>query len=341
MTVIVTFRYGQHADYFAYLMYYDKPVLAIRDPGFMGIILLFRWLGFSKIAFSAIISFLTMVLAYPFFKNTCKKSIIALLIFWSYCYITCSMCAIRQGLVLGIVLSSFAYYPRIKNKKTWITYSLIIILCGTIHMSVLVALIFPFISRLEIEKNKWIIPIAVILGSLLMIVGSSFVVSYLPSFAQERVYDADNESKWFQLLLRLSILFSVLLISDSKREDNDIQAARNIILFGFVFYGLLSFSGTTAGRIEYYSRMFVCLIAGVASANKKRSSNIVVGLFLIVVIHSSLWIRNMDVEIKRAHYRSGISVANVPFITIFNKEDFDKNAQGISDHEIIMNNIDW
>lgn len=341
MTGIATFRYGQHADYFSYLMYYDNPILSLRDPGFMAIILFFRWLGVSKIVFSAIMSLLTMLFAYPFFKNTCKKSIIALLIFWSYCYITCSMCAIRQGLVLGLVLSSYAYYPKIKKRKEWILYSVIVLLMATIHMSVLVVLLFPIISRLNMGKYRLLTPFAIFLGSMLIIIGSTFFVSFLPSFAQERVYSADDESKILQLILRLSILFCVLLIASSRKEDISIEAAKRIILFGFVLYGLLAFSATSAGRLEYYSRMFICLIVGVASAGRFRTNKIVTGLLLLVIIHSALWVRNIDVEIKRAHYKHNITVLNIPYITIFDQSEFDKNAQGISDHEKIMNNIDW
>ena len=320
MAFVAIFRYGQMDDYFNYYVNYENPEYYMTiDPLYGTLMILFKSLSVHYIVFSGIMSLLCMVVAYRFFSKDCEYSCLSLFIFYCYTYLLCCpLGAFRQGICLSILL--FLYH-KIKVHQYKLFYFGVIIGCF-IHLSFIIVLIIPYLMHLKIYNRQYVIYI--ILG----LIGLSFLgISFAQLLPYERItyyQEGEGVSIWLRMAIRILIIIPVILYKPDYGTDG--YYAKSICLIGFSIYCLLSFNDAVAGRIEYYFRTFICLFAAYVVSNFQWRFRMGVQLFVLLLLHTVLWLKNMDAEIERMHYREGIHVYNFPFISVFNKSELKENT---------------
>ena len=314
MTFVAVFRYGQLSDYFNYYNVYLYPEqYLVVDPLFGLIILLFKACSIDYIVFSALWSLVCMLLSYRFFSKDCENSCLSLLCFYGYTYLMCPMSAIRQGLCLALLMY---LYHDLKERRYKRFYICLIVGCF-IHLSFIICLILPFLMHLKLY-NKTIIYYLAGAFTVLAIVGIS-VMQFLP-FESERLSfyeDSEGVGIMVRMLLRILIIIPVLLYKPDEGTDG--YYAKAICLIGYFLYCFFSFNDLIAARFEYYFRTFICLFAAYQVTHFEWRFRAAVQLVLILVVHTFLWYKNIDTEIERWDYREGITPANFPYISVFNK----------------------
>ena len=318
MTLMATFRYGQIHDFFAYGFLYKNPhIMEAKDPGFAVLMVLSQNIGIDYITFVAIMSFLCMVLAFPFFSKKCHYSFISLLIFYSYTFLEGAMGSFRQGLCLSLLL---CIYPLLEKRK-YIWFTVGVIAGCLIHLSFIVCLLFPFILKTQIHEKKYV--------SLILIFFLTFAslqIDYsvfLPSFLSNRVsvyLEKANSAGFLQLLLRFALIIPLLLIKTEK--GTTLSHAKSIYFTGFCLYCLLGADVLTAGRIEYYFRTFLCLFIAELSITKNRWNPKIFFFFsFMIIINTFVWFKNIDFACENGNYNKDINAFNFPYISIFNHKD--------------------
>lgn len=150
MTAMATFRYGQFGDYFAYEMIYKFPQWFTRDLGYFLLASACSRCGVSYEVFAASVSFGIMLLCYRFFAIDCKRSFIALIVFFGYSFLWTAMGAIRQGIALGLILMVFVPMARGHVLRF---YAFTAVAC-LFHLSAIIAFTFPLIVKLKFF-NHW------------------------------------------------------------------------------------------------------------------------------------------------------------------------------------------
>lgn len=334
LILMATFRYGQLGDYFGYMYLYNYPqVIMAKDPGFGLLILLFRSFNIDYTIFMSSLSFLCMVMMYPFFKKTCGRSFIALLIFYSYTFIYGPMGAIRQGICLALLLWM---YPLLINEK-YKMYVLFVILGCFIHLSFIIAFIFPFFIRWRIFHRHEFVAI-IIFFTIIGFLGINFT-NYLPEFLKARTYtktDVVEGAGILQIGLRLLIILPLLFYK--AKENTNAYYAKAICLMGYCVYCLFSSDSLVAGRLEFYMRIFICMFVGYIIYNEgyKFKKQFIPFIFLLVSVHIVIWYKNMDFVRENGGYLPNITVYNMPFVSILNQNDIDEYALIRYDNEVLM-----
>lgn len=334
MTCLCVFRYGQGTDYFNYeIMYLASAELNSwvfeKDYGFAYLCHILVNLGLPYQYFSALIAFISMVIAYPFFNKICNKSIFPIFIFYAYIYFIYPMSGIRQGLTIAILLGLM--YPMLHQKK-YIYYYLILAVGCTIHLSLLITALLPFIINLKVKKKN--LYIIILVSSLILFLNLNFSVLLVSFSDRTSAYIEDTaSSSMLPKILRFLIIIIILSIRDSTLGQENFKI-RNILIFGYVVYSILSFSETLAGRFETYFRVFEMLFIFILiyksiSFKKRKLYNI--AFFLLYFV---LWFKNVQSQIDQGKYIN-TSILSYPYISIFHQNEISKYR---SDYNYFENN---
>jgi len=318
MTLIVVFRYGQGTDYFGYMFLYNhvdltSPVYQ-KDIGFS---LLCYWstnVGMSYVTFSSLFALVTMAIFFPFFNNICKKSMMPVFLFYAYIFLIYPASGIRQGLTLAILLGIL--YPLLIRKK-YIFYYLVLFLGSSIHGSLLICAIIPFIKLINFKKNIAILLFLIATAISLLNIN---IYSILPfALPQNRgvILDGDDAFNFTGKIFRIIIILIYLSIP-VKYYKGHLLELRNIVFTGYLIYSLLSFIGTVAARIEIYFRAFELLLLYLLLYNTFITKTAKY-YFMLIVLYSVLFFKNIKSQIDQGDYVN-TNILSYPFISIFNPE---------------------
>lgn len=324
LSFVAIFRYGQLADYFAYsYLYYSPEVMATKELLFYLLSKAFRYIGFDYTIFSAFISGAIMLLSYPFFRKICRASAISLLVFYAYIFQMCVMGAVRQGICVALLL--YLYYCYKEKGANWFLFGGVWLFGCLIHLSFVFAIFIPLAMKLSYYNRKvifLIVPVVIIIA----FIGFDLTNMLLP-FLRAKASDYSDiagQSVVFQVILRTLLILPLLIFY--PRQETDGYYAKGICIVGFFLYCIAAGNNFMAGRIEYYYRVFYCLIAATISMAVMNRKIKQILLLYIVVLHTFIWFKNIDFAIENGNYRNDVTIFNFPYISIFDKSEIREKA---------------
>lgn len=171
---------------------------------------------------------------------------------------TWMMNGIRQFLAVVII---FASTPLLEKKK-WLPYCIIVLLCSTIHASCIIMIPVYFI----VQSKPWRIQtILVIMGALLILVFASNFTDVLDVLLSETKYAnvsekfaVDDGVNPLRVLVYSVTTFLAFLGRKILAKENrivDIFVNMSIITSGLYFVGMAT-SGILMGRLPIYTQMY-------------------------------------------------------------------------------------
>jgi len=320
MTFLVVFRYGQGTDYFGYMYYYDNVDLSSpvyqKDTGFALLCYICNSFRISYVVFSSVFAFITMLLYFPFFKNICRKSMLPLFIFYAYVFLIFPMSGIRQGFTIAVLLG--VLYPLLIREK-YLYFYIILGLASTIHLSLLICAILPFLLKMKFRKDIYtIFFIVATIINFLNINLYSYIPFELPLNRGIDLASAEDSANYFGKFFRFIIIIALLIIPDRFYKGNLIRI-RNIVFTGYLIYSFLSFVGTVAGRIEIYFRVFEMLLLFLL-LYKNVDRIIVRYAYLFLVLYTALFFKNIDSQIKQGDYIY-TTILTYPYVSVFSPDN--------------------
>lgn len=329
LVLMVTLRQGQGTDYYNYLEIYKEVTLyssqsfwllfVQSDPGFRIICFFAIALGIPYEMFASLFSLWTMILIYPFFRIHCRKSVIALFIFYaSSFYLIYMFSAIRQGFVIAVFLGKL--YPLLlQNKRK--SYYLLTILLSSIHLSSLVLLIVPYVYSRRIGRNALLLFSSI--GVIFMFVNPfEIVLSNLGFNRLDRyIVDEISSTKYLAILLRIIILIPLFLLPKSiYRKYKELNIMRNFLFISFMIYAIFSFSELTASRLGIYFKVFEgCFLALIIHQTylKKISYQI---CYCYILLTFLLFAKDINAFIDQGNYKN-CTMWTYPYLSIFDNEN--------------------
>lgn len=319
MTLMAVFRYGQLTDYFNYELNYEYPEAALRDPLFAYLLVICNDHGVKYEVFSMMMDILIMLLSYPFFSRSCKKSIVALLIYYSYIFLLFPMSGIRQGLCISLMLYGFTCL--IEKRK--ILFCLLTLISGFFHFSMfIVFLIILLYDKKFYNSDKWWL---IIIGLTMFALVTPDLSSYIPEFFEGKSFGEYEDSRWVQMLLRFSILLPVMIIKPPYGTMG--YYAKAICIVGYCMYCVFAFSSLIAGRLEFYFRIFTSLFASYLLFFATREKRLLKScmLSMLLLIHCVLYFKNINSLIGQGGYNEEkVSAITFPYVSIFDKEELSR-----------------
>ena len=329
LTIMTVLRKGQGSDYYNYQEIYREvsvytgqsvlPILLMKDPGFLFLNYLAQQSGISYEWFSAICSFLIMLLLYPFFCRVCRKSMIPLFFYYATFYLIYSYSALRQGFTLAILLGCI--YPLLKEGKK-IKCVVIIFLASLFHQSFLVCLLFLLVYRINMDKKALLLLLLPFMLNLLLsfnimgLIPVPGILDRMDSYVEE-----GRSSSMMAILVRLIVLIPLFLVPNRIYEqDKDLMGVRNILACGFIVYSLFSFSDLISSRLGVYFRAFegLFLFMLLYKTNLKKVPKQLFAYF--VCVSMILFVKDINAFIEQGEY-ANCNVVTYPFLTVFDDDD--------------------
>lgn len=315
LTVMAVFRYGQLTDYPNYEFLYEHPDQVMQDPLFSLIEIWCTEIGLDFIGFNIVIELTIMLLAYPFFKNKCSKSVFSLLVFYCYAFLILPMSAIRQGICLAFLL--FSYDLLVKKRYLW--FYVISFVGVFFHVSMLIVFILGITYSKRFYNSN--LMLWVVCGFAIVALITPDLSGYIPSSLSSRTMGEAGDSKLMQMLLRSILLIPILYFKPPYGTDG--YFAKGIYIVGFCLYCLFSFAPSLASRMEYYFRVFWCLSGAYAIFSMKKTYVRNLFLILVVLVHSVLFFKNINSFIVQGEYNESVTALNFPYVSIFNQDELD------------------
>lgn len=194
--------------------------------------------------------------AVTFYRYSCNFYY-TVFIFLSLTTFTWMMNGIRQFLAVAII---FACTPLIEKKK-FLKYTIVVLLCSTIHASCIIMLPVYFISRSKPWKKRTML---VILIALFAVLFADQFTGILDTMLSDTTYTISSDSYLNDdgvnpiRVLVFSITTILAFISKKNVEDNDvvnILINMSIVTTGIYIIGM-STSGIMIGRLPIYTQMY-------------------------------------------------------------------------------------
>lgn len=324
LTIMLACRYGQGTDYFNYRQIYEELfslgnesfflLFAYPDVGFAIISFVFASLDIPFEIFLFCIALLTMFFFFRFLKMYCNSSMLGIFVFYSVIFLIFPFSAIRQGLVMAIILGGL--FP-LMIKKKYVAYYIILIIVSTIHASAFIALIFPLLWNYKIS-NKIIFLIFLIFSAIL------FLNINLLSFLRiDRIssYVGEGSSNFILAkFARLIVIFPLFLLPKKWLCDNYIAGARNLLFGGYLVYVLMSFSELSASRLWGYFLGFECLLICLILRKKNFLKLKFFLLLYYLLFNVILWFKDVHGFIDQGEYQN-CSMFSYPYISVFDSNE--------------------
>lgn len=196
-------------------------------------------------------------LAYFIYKNS-EDPVFSYVLFSVLFYSFFAITGLRQALATALVV--FIGYEFIKQKKFW-KFAVVALIAFTLHKSVLVFVLFYWISKIKVTWKYILALLAVLIAGLA--VGPSFILQMaeLFGYSRDNVYEA-NTVVYTSVIALIGLGF-VLLFSRIQKQGSFKNAEINAVLLAVVltFFTLID---QTMMRVQQYYALFLML--GIPSA---------------------------------------------------------------------------
>ena len=315
MTFMVMFRYGQFSDYFNYEMIYDYPEMTgIADPLYFITQECFKFLGVSYKGYVMVVGALTMGLIYPFLSNYCNKSITALFIFYTYELMVLPMSAIRQGVGLALLLCGFSMILEERRKA----FLILVGIGSFIHVSLLAVLLIPFFYNKR-YYNEWYVACA-LAGLTVFALVTPDLTTLFPGLFDGRSTGDAEDSRLVQIAMRLMLIAPVLYYKPQYGTLG--YFAKAICIISYATYCMFAFAPLMAGRLEYYFRVFMCMLVAYMIFVEEKSRLKEFILIWIIMVHMVIFFKNMNGFIFQGEYDPDkVTMFNFPFVSVFDQDE--------------------
>lgn len=330
LTAMLCLRFGQGTDYFSYANIYHNlpanPLAAIRvdhihsEIGWKALCGAFRWMGFSFPAFIMVLSGYMMVLFGRFLRMYGgQRKMLALLICYHTLYLTYFSSVLRQGIVaatfLGLLLPMLI-------RRDYVKYYVISAALLLIHSVAAVLLVLPLLRGIQL-KFRHLVTIAVI-GFLLGVVFSLVDIGVILSRFLPIVYLGGSDVSLVALCERIATFavvcfcYYVYLQGNEPSQNDKLFIVFKVYAIGVFLYNILMWSALISSRTVYFFKVVEVVLLCACIGKTKRSRALV--LAYCIVLSLVMYVKNLDSYLEQANYHNA-SVADFPYVSIFNRED--------------------
>lgn len=249
---------------------------------------------FDNYSFFVFVFFLiAFVLKFNVIKLYSKDVFLSLMIYVYGVLLIYDFNGIRQGMAMSFIMLSI---PFILN-KSFVRFSLLIIIACFFHISAIVFLPFYFLSRMEISNSKllFIIILSILVATPLRLIiqNSLFYQLFMASetFSHYSTYTDGNSYQINTPILSIAlfqrlIIFCLFIASyDSMKIDSYLKLLlRNAYFLSIVIFLLLSFSDQFAARISFnYKLVEILMVPAILSAVSNKYLRILLLIFFLIL----------------------------------------------------------
>ena len=341
LTFILTIRYGQGTDYYAYYLQYSSinpyssflnNELLHGEIGWYMIMLFFKKIGLDFDQFIIILSLIMMVSIYKSITRYSPYGIFSLALFYPTYYLTYCFSALRQGLVMSLFLGYGITYL---IKKKYLNYYILVALLSLIHRSSLILLFIPILLKLrEYKLDKYYVAITFII----LIIGQLGITREF--FVEKGISTYLDLSISANAIILRSILFYIIykLYNTTKSfKDNNIKLIEvlyYIYFIGFLIFMSLLSTSILSQRLTMPLKsveiiLLPMLIKKVKAQKFESYYNLIIlkvgkfrilaSIILILLLMNIECIKNLYSYINQGGYYSWVNPLNYPLSTIFDK----------------------
>lgn len=331
LSMMLCFRYAQGPDYYGYYVNY------LLTPKIWNLVKLFTtkihgelgWLlvcavcrGFG-VPFDMLVFFLSLFEMYcihRFVSRYCPLKTVALLLMYPTIYLTYTLSALRQGLVLLFFLGfmiDWLYRGKIKH------YLIATAVCFFFHSSALVFLTLFALRFVRLDGVK-----ALILIALSAVAGISVswilpkISSVFATYAESSMSIAAVGERAVSLAVILYVYWDRL--KDTKRRTI-LTLMLQIYLYGVIIYAFLMWNALISARFNIYFKTVELMLftAALLRPGKLPFGDIrtkdTVALYLLAV-NVVMYLKNINAYIVQGGYFEGTNIFNYPYLTIFDMD---------------------
>ena len=332
LAVLAFFRYGIGIDYFAYqylfgmlqpsLFYELKYSILEQEVGFRAIGALFKSWGINYQVYLAFFSFVNLLYIVKLCKRYSINPTLALVLFFSFYYVTWLFSAIRQGLVIAVGLY---YLLKCIEERKPIKLILISLLLSSIHISALILIFLYVASKFNFKKRSlMILSVISIMFSFLPTGVLISKLSWLPLIGSKLIYIESTtgiNSLDFQSIARILLLLMALVFYDYYSKQNEVsKKIINLYIISIIMYFLFQFSELIAARFAIYGKFLDIIILSNVLYHYKERINRLIYIYLIFVLCSLYLYKETNNQINGALFKE---YKYPPYVNIFNKEEFE------------------
>lgn len=266
---LIIFRFGVGTDYFSYEYLYNLidvnnlnysiSIIPNMELLFKFLMIIFKFIGIPFHIFSIIISSTIMLLIYRFIRCKSPNKLLSLLLLFSTFYIVWVLSALRQGLVVAVLLN--VYFTETKL-SSWMKV-LITLIMTLIHTSAILAGVMYLLSKIKLEKKYYLL--FAIIGLLFHFIPVELYINYLeniPVLSKVSFYIDDIPISILSItvIMRL-VFFSIVYCNyDKLVSAYGDRTFFNFVIINYVVYFLLIFSSLTASRISIYGYLSLIIV---------------------------------------------------------------------------------
>lgn len=330
LVVIIFLRFGVGADYFAYQNIYN--IVDISDIQgsfnqlpkieflFKSIIVIFKFVRIPYHVFISILSIVMLYFSIKLIEEISPNYMLSVLLYFSMIFLFWNLSAIRQGLVLSILL--YVYFSpklRLSLSKT----ILITVVCFFIHASAIIIPIIYIFSKLNWSRKNLFI-VFLLFPITRMVIRPEFfgLFKNIPILSKILLYADYDKIKILSIpfLLRFFIFGVILihynqLIIKYKPKIHIINfTALSMLLYFYIPFSKLI--GTRVTIFGYY--LSILIFPMIVSLYKSMSKRYYYSVISVVLIFSSVqFVNEFYKQIDRTGYDK--SAVQFNFETIFQK----------------------
>lgn len=326
LIVIAWLRFGTGADYFSYeYLYLTAKYSSIKDffnvltniePLFKLILFAFAKLGFSYHVFLGILSSALIILSLKFAEETSPNFEMSILLQYSLLFFYWNLSALRQGIILFVMMYVFFSKKNYSNKVKIITTLVLMF----IHISAIIVPFFYLIAQLK--WNKKMFAILLLLSPISRLIFRPEIIEILgkiPFFGKVTTYIDYNLISFFSAPSFMRLGFIVILLYHYDKilsKYPNYKTMINFSLFGLIAYFYLPFAMVIGTRTTIYSfyLLIIFLPIIVTLYDKVIYKNIAVGA--VIIIAGVSYLNEFDKLVARTGYLGNPLKLN--FVTIFN-----------------------
>ena len=345
LTLFLAVRFGVGVDYFSYgIIYYTLPsnfnlasfFINGVELGFSLIMILLKKLHLSYDFFIFFYSVVSMVFLWKIFSYSQNK-FFSLTIFLLNYFLPYSMTAIRQFFAMILFILVLIEYLRYKNIIKYFIAIFFVAIC--FHISVLAYMILPFLLNINFLsfkrlKNPAYFLILCVFSFFCSFIFIRMLISaislVLPKFAFYFGKKLTVSYNFFSVAVRLIFaLLVIFILNKNKYKLSKInEKICQVYLIGVLFYMFLGGIQLLSRLTDYLTFIEILVFPNIIVEKKIKDSLIVrQGILFIFLI---LYLKDINSSISLGRYNNN-HFFDYPYITIFNKNDFEPYASNEKD----------
>lgn len=329
LSLLSAFRYEIGTDYETYVQIYNQipPISSIFtnlpfiEPGFYYLGSIFKSLGLESPTFFFTIS----IISFSVLKNALKRFnysnlLAALLVYFSFFYLSFHMNVIRHGIMASFVWLAFSYIPE-KNFKLFFLYILIGI---SFHISAIIFIPAYWLLNMNIRYKdlRIIIPLAIIISFipvfqiLSKLIPSTTMIGLQLDFYINQYYEGADSSYGITVGFIVNCLILILLLLKKSILVKHLRHPNiflNALIFGLILLIALNKYGVFVERlVSVFYLSLILLIPTIVLVFKRGMSRIIVYVIIFTYL-SAVFYKNTHVVERSGEYQY------IPYRTILNK----------------------